>query len=335
MKKQNAFLDLIGEIDEKFVYEASLPWEKQKLKFELKLLKIAVAGIVMALLIGGLSHTNEIKAAWNQITSWIQAALGIDENVESYIDTVGKTITKNGISITIKEVAADKNNLWVALSDNINNSKEEEFILLTEVYINGKTAQLDGTYDLAENKNGTEGQVYHYRMENIIATNDKVNIKMNVWLVNPAKMKDVNIEDSDGYIFEFTSNWKELEEKTININTHKTIKISSSQNLMISKMSLNDFSSTIYGSMDNDEVNKDYYLIGTDNEGNKGFYRITNYENTEIVFEESKNNIKYKGISPEAKSVTLQLYVDKEEKNKIIYKKNMETGIDGIYEEGE
>ena len=29
MKKENNFLDLMGEIDEKFVYEASLPWEKR------------------------------------------------------------------------------------------------------------------------------------------------------------------------------------------------------------------------------------------------------------------------------------------------------------------
>ena len=29
MKKENNFLDLMGEIDEKFVYEASLPWKKR------------------------------------------------------------------------------------------------------------------------------------------------------------------------------------------------------------------------------------------------------------------------------------------------------------------
>ena len=28
MKKENNFLDLMGEIDEKFVHEASLPWSE-------------------------------------------------------------------------------------------------------------------------------------------------------------------------------------------------------------------------------------------------------------------------------------------------------------------
>ena len=41
---------------------------------------------------------------------------------------------------------------------------------------------------------------------------------------------------------------------------------------------------------------------------------MTNYGDTETVFEESRNNTKYKGISPDAKTVTLELYVNKEEK---------------------
>ena len=53
----------------------------------------------------------------------------------------------------------------MAISDNINASKEKETILLTEVEINGKAAQLDGTYALEKKENGTDGQVCHYRVE--------------------------------------------------------------------------------------------------------------------------------------------------------------------------
>ena len=51
------------------------------------------------------------------------------------------------------------------------------------------------------------------------------------------------------------------------------------------------------------------------------------------MFEESRNNTKYKGISPDAKTVTLELYVNKEEKNRTTYKK-YETGIEDAYGEG-
>ena len=40
----------------------------------------------------------------------------------------------------------------MAISDNINASKEKETILLTEVEINGKAAQLDGTYALEKRR---------------------------------------------------------------------------------------------------------------------------------------------------------------------------------------
>ena len=44
---------------------------------------------------------------------------------------------------------------------------------------------------------------------------------------------------------------------------------------------------------DNKEY-EDYYLIGTDDKGKSGLYRMTNYGDTETVFEESRNNTKYK-----------------------------------------
>ena len=329
-KLENTIKDYV---EEKFVYEASLPWKKRNVNLKLKLAKIAAAGVVIALLIGGLGHPHEIKAAWEQITSWIQTALGVNENVESYIDSVGKTITKNGISITLDEIAADKENLWVAISDNINASKEKETILLTEVEINGKAAQLDGTYALEKKENGTDGQVCHYRLEDTTIKDNTADIKMKVWLFDPTEMDTADTEDTDDYIFEFSSNWEELEKNTINVNVNKKIKISPNQNLTISKMSLNDLASTIYGNLDNKEY-EDYYLIGTDDKGNQGLYRMTNYGDTETVFEESRNNTKYKGISPDAKTVTLELYVNKEEKNSTTYKK-YETGIEDTYGEGE
>mgnify|MGYP000582750244 CR=1 FL=1 len=52
---------------------------------------------------------------------------------------------------------------------------------------------------------------------------------------------------------------------------------------------------------------EDYYLIGTDDKGNQGLYRMTNYGDTETVFEESRNNTKYKGISPDAKNGDIRI----------------------------
>ena len=212
------------------------------------------------------------------------------------------------------------------------NGKSYTFINDDEVEINGKAAQLDGTYALEKKENGADGQVCHYRLEDTTIKDNTADIKMKVWLFDPTEMDTADTEDTDDYIFEFSSNWEELEKNTINVNVNKKIKISPNQNLTISKMSLNDLASTIYGNLDNKEY-EDYYLIGTDDKGNQGLYRMTNYGDTETVFEESRNNTKYKGISPDAKTVTLELYVNKEEKNRTTYKK-YETGTEDTYGEG-
>ena len=65
----------------------------------------------------------------------------------------------------------------MAISDNINDSKEKETILLTEVEINGKAAQLDGTYALEKKENGADGQVCHYRLEDTTIKDNTADIQ--------------------------------------------------------------------------------------------------------------------------------------------------------------
>lgn len=44
---------------------------------------------------------------------------------------------------------------------------------------------------------------------------------MKVWLFDPTEMDTADTEDTDDYIFEFSSNWEELEKNTINVNVNK------------------------------------------------------------------------------------------------------------------
>ena len=46
--------------------------------------------------------------------------------------------------------------------------------------INGKAAQLDGTYALEKKENGTDGQVCHYRLEDTTIKDNTADIKMKV-----------------------------------------------------------------------------------------------------------------------------------------------------------
>ena len=183
MKNNYTFLELFGDIDEKFIYEASRPWKKQVI-IKYRLLKTAVAGFILLFLAAGtMTHQEEVKAAWKQFTSWIGTALGLSEDVSSYTDVIGKTITRKGISVTIHEVAADKNDLWVAFSVTSDSEKTEEPVLLTDVLINKQEIQLSESYPVLLENGEMQGEVSHYTIEDNIFANEEADILIGTQMI--------------------------------------------------------------------------------------------------------------------------------------------------------
>ena len=121
----------------------------------------------------------------------------------------------------------------------------------------------------------------------------------------------MKVQSQTSMFFEFKTDLKELEANTEIINIDQQIKINENQNLTVSQMRLNDFTSTISGKMTDLGEYDEYYLIGEDNLGNSVCYRLADYNKPEILFQQDRVFERYTGISPNAGSVTLQLYVDK------------------------
>lgn len=71
--------------------------------------KIAAAGIILLIMVGcTLRYQEEVKAALQRVTSWIGQALGIETgDTDSYTNVVGKSISRDGITITLNEIAMD------------------------------------------------------------------------------------------------------------------------------------------------------------------------------------------------------------------------------------
>ena len=81
--------------------------------------KTAVAGIILLIMVGcTLRYQEDVKAALQRVTSWIGQALGIKNgDTDSYTNVVGKSISRDGITITLNEIVMDSKNLWIAYSD--------------------------------------------------------------------------------------------------------------------------------------------------------------------------------------------------------------------------
>ena len=109
------FLTAFEEIDEKYIYQAAKPWKENKIVIVQHYIRGVAACILLVAVIGvGLIHQKKVEAAWYKMTSLIGRILGIEKGTDEYVKAIQKTIEKNGIAVSLEEVAADEKSLWVA-----------------------------------------------------------------------------------------------------------------------------------------------------------------------------------------------------------------------------
>lgn len=372
MEKGFKTLELIGDLNDKYIYEASRPWKKQHRFSQVQRnWKIVAAGIILLIMAGcTLRYQEDVKAALQRVTSWIGQALGIENgDTDSYTNVVGKSISRDGITITLNEIVMDSKNLWIAYSDSedLNNKNHiekeqkdlisqdtdsdtqdaiEDQILFTEVRINGQEIQQGLGQRTVKNNALSENPitVEDFTIGEEINTEGTVNIEFKVW---PIAMSDSetweNIQkiqaNTEPYTFKLTTSKEELEKNTVDLNLDQNIKFDSNI-LNLTKFRWNPFESTIYGTYHGTVyIDSDYYLIGTDDQGNKICYQETGRNGEETAFQQTIDPefTGYKEISPEAKSITLQLYEVKNDTAHQVFSSDdvYEESAGYVYDEGE
>ena len=349
MEKGFKTLELIGDLDDKYIYEASKPWKKQhRFSRMQRKWKIAAAGIILLITAGcTLKYQEDVKAALQRVTSWIGQALGIENgDTDSYTNVVGKSISRDGITITLNEIVMDSKNLWIAYSDSEDSDADmkdavEDKLLYTEVCINGQEIQQGLGQRTVNAFSENPITVEDFTIGEEVNTEGTVNIEFKVWSI---AMSDAetweNIQkiqaNTQPYTFKLTTSKEELEKNTVDINLDQNIKFDSNI-LNLTEFRWNPFESTIYGTYDGTVyIDSDYYLIGTDDQGNKICYQETGRNGEETAFQQTIDPefTVYKEISPEAKLITLQLYeVKNDTTHQVFEEKTDKDSSDDVYEE--
>lgn len=81
------FLTTFADINDNYIYQASKPWKENKIKtFKMPLKKVIACAVIVMIVGLGLTHQNEVKAAWEKMTSLIGQILGISEDTGEYIN---------------------------------------------------------------------------------------------------------------------------------------------------------------------------------------------------------------------------------------------------------
>ncbi len=340
MNEKADFLKILSEIDSRYIYEASQPWKKRKILDRMsKAVFAAVAAGLFIFISTVFMFPEETAAAWERFTTIINEILGIEEDTSSYVETMGKSISHNGVKVELKEAALNKNELWLAYTA-LNENKEKEMpVLLTEVQVNNKTAQLLRTYTGSDNddaKDKVREQVSCFWLEEDIE--DAADVKIKIQTMNTE-----NEEILGEYIFSFSASPDDLEEQTKDIPLELTAELSDGREFALTKIRWNIFDSAIYGYLDSASGGEeDFYLIGKDNLGNPVQYAMRSYENPEILFQPDFIDFQSSVLFPDAEYLELRLYILREDQKKPVYKEadtnEPEFYIEGegrIYEEGE
>ena len=198
MEKGFKTLELIGDLNDKYIYEASKQWKKQHHFSRIhRNWKIAAAGIILLIMFGcTLRYQEDVKAALQRVTSWIGQALGIKNgDTDSYTNVVGKSISRDGITITLNEIVMDSKNLWIAYSDSEDLDADmkdavEDKLLYTEVCINGQEIQQGLGQRTVNAFSENPITVEDFTIGEEVNTERTVNIEFKVW---PIAMDDADM----------------------------------------------------------------------------------------------------------------------------------------------
>ena len=94
------------------------------------------------------------------MTSLIGRILGIEKGTDEYVKAIQKTIEKNGIAVSLEEVAADEKSLWVAYSLTDENDENDISMNSVQAAVDGEALALERQYALNNSKMCIRDRVY-------------------------------------------------------------------------------------------------------------------------------------------------------------------------------
>lgn len=285
MKKEFDFSKEFGEIDEKLVENAGKEWTRKKhYVFQRYSRKIAGIAILVIFFIAAASNSN-VQAAVKEFTTKIGEALGFTKDLSPYTKMINQTLTKNGISLTLKEVILDDRILAVAVHADFGEGKEGT------LWVNDEKTLIDGQWHMAYESMQSAGidtdifkperdtvliQIY----EDQLLPDGDVNVHLVLEGVKLIDLGDAVAlpeeydKESVEFVYDFVITPEELKAKTVKKELDVTVGVSGTEKkkLTLKELAMNDLYCRIVAegvTWDDDWPNQyDLKLKGTDNLGN-------------------------------------------------------------------
>lgn len=260
---------------------------------------VAVAGSILPV-------GQTVYAGVKAVTYELSQMLGIEKDLDPYRTVVGKSLTKDGFTITLNEVILDRECLYI--SDTLTvpeamNSPEDmmNYDTYIEVYINGRKVSngAGGGSRQADEYNIVSDMLAEIPGVDTDGTLD-VEIQYEV-LGGDSAFGDISMGG-----FEFTASGQELSVNTLSVPLDQTFVLPDGETVKFTEYTSNALGQKIYYEKSAAGYSYDIELRGEDNLGNPVSFYVRAQEGTNGRMEVESIDNGY--ISDDASSLTLALY---------------------------
>ena len=272
--------------------------------------KYVAAAAAFVLILGGSCAPvrQNVYAQSQQIMESLSTLLGVKEDLSPYSTVVGKSVSKDGITVTLNEVLLDGNSLIfsyktqvkdAATLKNLNLKTIDALLIDTDITINGKSIVESGgssSYALDKLTSISESEI---NLDDSSVLSGKSN-----FTINFSTLGELDIPVGT---LKFAASGKELNAKTTNIALNQSFTLSDKTkiNLKNYRSNLIDQKITFTISQNNAGLPGDILLKGKDNLGNPVEFFLGDSDGTSGTFRVDKS---VGSISPKATSLTLTPY---------------------------
>lgn len=262
--------------------------------------KYIAAAACAALLITAVPPMRQtVSASVNAFVYSLSELLGIKKDLEPYSTVVGRSITKNGTTVTLNDVILDDTVLMISYTtetaeDITAPEVSADYLGYTSVYINGRQVSVAAS--------GASEVVDEHHMASCL--------EIEVPDIDPTRQMDMEISfhvnNKNLGSISFTASGEELLAQTRTIELDKSFTLPDGNELLLTKYTSSDVNQKIYFHLDSDHLNYDLLLQGEDDLGNDVEFCIRFFGDGEGRMEVSTITNGY--ISEDASELTLTPY---------------------------
>ncbi len=278
------FLELFGNIDEEYIYQAMQPWEGQTRKYALYHMSKKVDCLLIIMMLGfcAVFH-NQVYAAISRFTTLIGEVLGLSDDLTPYTDLIQTTQRQDGTEVTLREVIWTGNSLLASVSvKGIENDDSAGVSAQESVEINGQEKVCNSTRVFCSGDFEETGSNYviEWNYGSSLQIKGKADIKIKIVVHR-------NMEDMEGQTFEFafSASKEELQENTVHMELNQKLEIDDKE-AVLKGLSLNSVVSSIQLECEELPIDeKQYYLKVTDKSGSEFCYSMVKVEDRVYTFQ--------------------------------------------------